>query len=307
MVRSTRSSSLALAALLVGSALSLPTLGGCDKEKPSKKEAAGNGDDDDAPKKKKKAKASDDDYAPKKKPKASDDDDDAKAGKKKKATSDDDDAPAKPAAAALKPGVGEMASVKAGATKKAGKTGPAIEAIEVDLTPVTVTAYKACVDDGTCKAPTACTNGTWGAKGKEKHPINCVSEPEAAAYCAWAGKRLPTADEFEYAALSSDGRKYPWGDKAATAWSAKSPVCWTNQGTCSVEESASGKNPFGLFDMMGNVSEWTTSQQSKQLLVLGSHWDGTTMGAEWSDFVNEWKKAVDVSAKEDWIGFRCVR
>ncbi|MFO1477108.1 MAG: formylglycine-generating enzyme family protein [Verrucomicrobiota bacterium] len=95
-------------------------------------------------------------------------------------------------------------------------------------------------------------------KGREEHPVVYVSLEDARAYARWAGKRLPTEEEWQYAGQGRDGRKYPWGD----AW--ERGRCNEGEGgiTTPVRQFASGRSPFGCFDMCGNVWEWTESERS---------------------------------------------
>jgi hypothetical protein len=79
-----------------------------------------------------------------------------------------------------------------------------LPAFEVDAAEVSVAEYGACVTAGTCKAPSLGTDPlcNWNVPGKESHPINCVSFDDAVRFCAWDGKRLPSEEEWEAAALT---------------------------------------------------------------------------------------------------------
>jgi formylglycine-generating enzyme len=106
--------------------------------------------------------------------------------------------------------------------------------------------------------------------GRELHPVTHIAYSDAAAYAEWAGKSLPTEAEWEYAARGGlDQATFAWGDEfapkgrmMANTWQGEFP--WQNlctdgyEGTSPVERFA--PNGFGLYDMAGNVWEWTQDE-----------------------------------------------
>ena len=131
-----------------------------------------------------------------------------------------------------------------------------LDAFLIDATEVTVSAYGECVSAGPCAAPGASADCNWGVSGRENHPVNCVDWYEADAYCAWAGKRLPTEAEWEKAARGTDERIYPWGNTPPDCTLAQMGGCAS--GTIEVGSLPAGGSPYGVLDMSGNVWEWVS-------------------------------------------------
>ena len=103
------------------------------------------------------------------------------------------------------------------------------------------------------------SNETWN---KPDHPVVGVSYYEAEAYANWAGKRLPTEQEWEKAARGEDGRQYPWGEEFDKT------RCNSSQSgigkTTPVIQYPNGVSPYGCYDIAGNVWEWCDDWYDKK-------------------------------------------
>jgi len=144
---------------------------------------------------------------------------------------------------------------------------------------VTVSQYQACVTAGMCIATKTESRCNASDASRTNHPINCINFSMALAYCNWTSGRLPTEEEWEYAARGTDGRRYPWGNSAPSPQllNACGDECVTYASgigetktalfsgsdgyteTSPVGSYPRGASPFGVLDMAGNVYEWTSS------------------------------------------------
>jgi formylglycine-generating enzyme required for sulfatase activity len=177
----------------------------------------------------------------------------------------------------------------------------------LDMKEVTVDAYKACA---TCMAPGPANGGAhrncnYGVAGRGDHPINCVDWTEATTYCKQAGKRLPTDAEWEWAARDGDhGYPYPWGTEAPG-----DQLCWnrdpTPGSTCAVGTYPADTNRYGVSDLGGNVSEWTSSlydPAGTMYVLCGAGWDSVP-GNNIADLCGI---AGTTGVRSDTFGFRCA-
>jgi formylglycine-generating enzyme required for sulfatase activity len=190
-----------------------------------------------------------------------------------------------------------------------------IKAFELDPTEVSVVAYELCVKAGGCALPEDLPHCNYGKPDKQKHPINCVDLPQATAFCAWAGKRLPTEEEWEYAARTTESRQYPWGDappQADACWKRFDKAQGRRDGTCERGQYASGDSGFGVKDLAGNVREWTASTYcpytrpdcvGQARVVRGGGWNDDDPVALRSSA----RERVAPAVRRDDLGFRCAR
>lgn len=175
----------------------------------------------------------------------------------------------------------------------------------LDYTEVTVDAYAKCVESGRCSANNLKERGcTYGVAGKEAHPITCVDWLQATTYCHAKGKRLPTEEEWEWAARGGDeGRIYPWGNSEP-----HSQLCWSGieerSGACPVGSFPEGRNRFGALDLAGNVWEWTSSTHGASGRVTRggsfSRSDASSMRAANRGF-------IEPTNRFGYLGFRCAK
>jgi sulfatase modifying factor 1 len=142
----------------------------------------------------------------------------------------------------------------------------------IDKTPVTNAEYARFVAD-TGHMPPKHWKGKTPPDELLDHPVTWVSWHDAAAYAEWAGKRLPTEEEWEKAARGSDGREYPWGDRFDPS-RCNTKESGIRNSTPVGQYSPQGDSPYGCVDMAGNVWEWTASDFDKSNKVLrGGSWD----------------------------------
>lgn len=158
-----------------------------------------------------------------------------------------------------------------------------VDPLCVDPTEVTESAYRACVAGMKCTAAGSDPQCNYGVPGRGNDPINCVSLAQAKTFCEHLGKRLPTENEWQWVARGGNlGFTYPWENVAPTAaddpeklcWQAKTKhddqALWPNRpaGTCPVKSFPAGARD-NIFDLAGNVWEWTSTQEMSSYIFRG--------------------------------------
>jgi serine/threonine-protein kinase len=149
-------------------------------------------------------------------------------------------------------------------TKAQPDEGPdhsvSMKAFWMDKVEVTNGMYKLCVNAGVCEPPRAFQSAThadyFTSETYNTYPVVNVGWGDAKDYCEWAGRRLPTEAEWEYAARGSDYRTWPWGEERPD--SSRANFNFLVADTSPVGQYPSGASPFGVLDMSGNVWEWVS-------------------------------------------------
>lgn len=185
---------------------------------------------------------------------------------------------------------------------------------------VTNGQYKLCVTYGNCTIPLEHTD--FQNPIKQNYPVAFVTLFQANNFCQWLGLRLPTEVEWERAARGPDGKSWPWGNQSPSPEFVNMPASGTYQpteGLQPVNSNTHAISPENVYNLVGNVSEWTSS-----FLYTGgkydmSHWDGisenfkgtalySTRGGGWAnqiEYVSQITPNVGTDVRED-LGFRCA-
>lgn len=185
-----------------------------------------------------------------------------------------------------------------------------LAAFAIDAFEVTNRAYRACVEQQLCVWPAATTSATrqhyFLDPAFADYPVVHVDWASAADFCAFAGKRLPSAAEWEvaatYAPATGRAYRYPWGDQFLVQ-AANGAALGLGDTTAVGAYRPTGDSPLGLADMAGNVAEWTATAAS----AAGEY---TVKGGSFRDPAALLLPAAAVTAPAsraaDWLGFRCA-
>ena len=216
-----------------------------------------------------------------------------------------------------------------------GGTAVTVPEFKIDKNEVTVAEYAECLKAGKCTRPKDFSRNKYcnfGNNERNNYPANCVDWSEAVAYCQWRGKRLPNEAEWEKAARAGSSSRYPWGqDVKCTTAILDDGITLASAGDepdgCGEDRSwpvgSRAANALGLYDMHGNVGEWSSAWYApdaiteiyrggnlsgpatgKRRVVRGGSWDENKLNLR-SSFRNV-KPPVSGNSVYGSIGFRCV-
>jgi formylglycine-generating enzyme required for sulfatase activity len=175
-----------------------------------------------------------------------------------------------------------------------------VAAFRLDAFEATEAAWTRCASSGACPK--------LAASGEPGRAIAGMTLEEARRFCTSRGGAVPTADQLTFAAAGARGRRYPWGDTGAVcrrgAWGlARGPCAESGRAPELAGSHPDGATPDGVFDLAGNVAEWTEpGVDGPNTLVFGGSWADAEAGALRSYRVRE----VPASTRSPEIGLRCA-
>jgi len=206
-----------------------------------------------------------------------------------------------------------------------------LDAYWIDQTEVSNARYRLCVQVGVCAPPITCKKGqpTFDDPEKADHPVICVGWEDAQTYCQWAGGRLPTEAEWEYAFRGASGSIYPWGNEFDGS---RLNYCDANCSQSFADERfddgysltapvggyPSGVSWSGAYNMGGNVSEWVADWFGEYSQQAAANPSGPQTGNEKMLKGCNWfsnpaycrgamRPSVSPDTRFDYLGFRCAR
>jgi formylglycine-generating enzyme required for sulfatase activity len=171
-----------------------------------------------------------------------------------------------------------------------------VAAFDLDRAEVSVARFRLCTAAGAC--PKIADESEPG------RPVRNVSPDEAAAFCVYAGGRLPSSDEWQFAAAGDAGRRYPWGNtglvcRRATFGLVTGPCGRAASGPDFAGARPDGATPEGIEDLAGNVAEWTHEPDGSFVARGGSY------RSELAGDLKTWAfEARQTRAPH--VGFRCA-
>ena len=201
-----------------------------------------------------------------------------------------------------------------------------LKAFYMDRYEVTNRRYKVYVD-ATGAMPPAYWRGNGFPEGRDDHPVTGVNWFDAANFCEWAGKRLPTEKEWERAARGVNGNQYPWGNEFHIENANLAAKAGGKTKIVKVGSFPGGVSPEGVYDLIGNVWEWTADSYGpykgggyrsprydgryKVLRGASAAYIGHFPGVSYDEVLKKYSRggyrqpALPDDTAED-VGFRCV-
>ena len=191
-----------------------------------------------------------------------------------------------------------------------------VASFKIERTEVANDLYRLCVEAGACDKPKDThlfDDAAWALR-----PVTFVTASQAAAYCAWLGRRLPIESEWERAARGLNGRAWPWGAEAPTPDRAVLLFGDASPGIIPqvIRSREAGKSPEDVYDLIGNVAEWTSTTLRCNLeTCTRGVWDGrdsavlAIRGGGFSSSLVRSTQATGASSDlyDAALGFRCAQ
>lgn len=177
-----------------------------------------------------------------------------------------------------------------------------LAAFQMDSVEVTYHRWQQCVEVGSCRAIPTSEPGL---------PVTNISPEDAEQFCQSAGGQLPTDEQWLFASAGVNSRKFPWGNTGLVCRRAVfgriAGPCQSGEGGPELAGSApDGMSPEGLYDLVGNVAEWTKTQTGSYVARGGSFRSKSASELKsWSGYRVPNEAGSEATGSAD-IGFRCV-
>ncbi len=205
-----------------------------------------------------------------------------------------------------------------------------LDAYWIDQTEITNAQFRRCVQDGACTKPVDCKKGepTYPILEFSDHPVVCADWSQAQAYCEWAGARMPTEAEWEYASRGSTRSIFPWGDSfQGNRLNYCDQNCDQSHAdqrfddgfarTAPASAFPDGQSWCGALGMGGNVSEWTEDWFGSYSPETSTNPAGPSSGDQKMIKGCSWfyppaycrgslRASAPQTTRFDYLGFRCA-